>query len=147
MTWYDGPWGAGSLMSRSLEKTDYEDEATLFLKFKGILNQTLQTKGQDFISWCLRHGIEVTDEIDEIAPVEAFIIGYRTWQRLLGEKGEGKEYVLRVLAKAGIELDDKIVNFIVRIGDRVPVSHGEDLVYLFPRDFVDKALLFNMMPD
>lgn len=148
MNWYDGPWGPGAKMSRSLEKKDYEDESTLFVKFKGILTQEIQRNGvQDFASWCLKHGIEVVAEMDEIAPTEAFIVGYRTWERILGEQGKDKQHVLRVLAKAGLDLEDKIVDFIVRLGDRVPVSDNEDLVYLFPRDFVDKSLLFNMMPD
>lgn len=124
------------------EYKQYENEAILFMKFKGLLSSHQITS-----SWCLKHGIEVVTEMDEIAPMEAFLVGYRTWERILGEQGTDKQHVLRVIAKAGLDLDDKIVEFIVRLGDRVPVSDNEDLVYLFPRDLVDKALLFNIIPD
>jgi hypothetical protein len=136
-------------MLRSLgHDMNNEEENALFIKFKGILSQHLaRTWGQNLSEWCLRNEIEIITEIDEIAPMEAFILGYRTWERLSGLKGEGRDHVLCVLAKAGLDLDDKIVDFIVRLGDRVPVSDNEEVAYLFPRDFVNKALLFNMMPN
>lgn len=143
MIWYEAPWGPGTLMLRSfLEDIQYEDEAALLIKFKGLLSSHHITS-----EWCLRHGIEVITEMDDIAPMEAFLVGYRTWERILGEQGKCKQHVLRVLAKAGLDLEDKIVDFIVQLGDRIPVSENEDLVYLFPRDFVNKVLLFGTLPD
>lgn len=140
----DGP---ATLMLRSLVQDEHLEENSSFVKFKGLLTPRLYGGNQDIFQWCLKHGVEVVSEMDEIAPVEAFMIGYRTWERILGEKGEGREHVLKVLGGAGIELEDKIVDFLVRIGDRVPVSLSEDLVFIFTRDLYDKVLLFNMIPE
>lgn len=137
---------AYTLASRAFVQNEHLEESSAYIKFKGLVSGRLY-RSDDLNSWCLRYGVEIIPEMDEIAPIEAFVVGYRTWERILGKKGEGREHVLDVIAGAGLELDDKIVDFLVRLGDRVPVSESEDLVFLFPRDLYDKILVFNMVPD
>lgn len=103
-----------------------EDEVRRFLKFKELVQGMISSVNVNH--WCLRHGVEIVQEIPEIAPMEVFFIGLK-----MNPKPDG--------------LSDEVLGFIERVGDRVPVSDNEDFAYLFPRDMYEKILFFNMLPD
>ena len=128
--------------------SDFKTENELFITFKSLIRKKI-LKCERVNDWCLRHGVEIIPEMHEIAPIEAFIFAYRVVDGMFpDEKGSTKtERVREVSERSNLGVSEDVLNLILKIGDRVPVSIDEDLVYLFPRDFYDKVLLFNMVPD
>lgn len=104
--------------------SNMEDEVRRFLKFKGLVQGMISSVAVNH--WCLRHGVEIVQEIPEISPMEVFFIGLRT---------EGAD-----------EMSPGVEALVARVGDRVPVSDNEDFAYLFPRDLYEKILLFETVP-
>lgn len=109
-----------------MENSHYE-ETVRFVKFKELVMEKLSSV--DVNHWCLRNGIEIVRERNEIAPMEVFFLGLR----LGGLPPEGPS--------------PETLDFISHVGDRVPVSDNEDFAYLFPRDMYEKVLLFQILPD
>lgn len=108
---------------RSVDEQVYEEAARNFLKFKGLVYRKITSE-----QWCWNHGIQIVPEmIPEIEPAEIFFLAWR-------------------LSDKRPEVSKEILDFVEKVGDRVPVS-DEDRVYLFPRDLHDKILLFNAVPD
>lgn len=108
-------------------KNNHYDEAVRFVKFKELVMEKLSSVGVNH--WCLRNGIEIVPERDELAPMEVFFLGVRLGG-ILPERA-----------------DPGVLDFISHVGDRVPVSDNEDFAYLFPRDMYEKALFFQTLPD
>lgn len=99
---------------------DYLAEIRRFTKFKGVVSEVLQSVRSH--EWCVRNGVDIIPEVEEIAPMELFFLGMRAE----GRQPES-EYAI--------------------VGDRIPVSDGDGWVYVFPRDLYEKILVFGMIPD
>jgi hypothetical protein len=106
------------------------DETRKFLKFKDIVGPKLNSV--DVNLWCVRHDVEIIEELPEVAPIETFFLAYRS-----------------AVDKTPYEnlLDEKVRCFIRHVGDRIAVSDNEDFAYLFPRDLYEKILVFGTVPD
>jgi hypothetical protein len=106
---------------RSVDSEVYEEAARKFMKFKGRVYGKIASE-----EWCFRHGVEIVSEsIPEIEPIEVFFLAWR-----LAENHP---------------VSKEIMDFIEKVGDRIPVS-DEERVYLFPKDLHDKILLFGVAP-
>lgn len=108
-----------------MENSHYE-ETVRFVKFKELVMEKLSSV--DVNHWCLRNGVEIVQEMSEIAPIEVFFLGLN-----ISPMPDG--------------LSEETIRFVERVGDRVPVSDNEDFAYLFPKELYDKILVFGMLPD
>lgn len=106
---------------RSVDREVYENAARKFMKFKGLVYGKITSE-----EWCWRNGVEIAQEIPEIEPAEVFFLAWR-------------------LADERPEVPREILEFVERVGDRVPVS-DEERIYLFPRDLYEKILVFLSVP-
>lgn len=107
---------------RSVDQEVYETAARKFMKFKGRVYGKIGSE-----DWCFRHGVEILSEsIPEIEPMEVFFLAWR-------------------LTEDRMDVSKEILDLIEKVGDRIPVS-DEERVYLFPKDFYDKVLLFGTAP-
>ena len=106
---------------RSVDEEVYEEAARRFLKFKGLVYGKMDSE-----DWCWRNGVQIVQEILEIEPAEVFFIAWR-------------------LSDSRPDVPKEILEFVEKVGDRVPVS-DEERVYLFPKDLHDKIVMFGATP-
>lgn len=118
METFDGPLAN---VFRSVDQEVYENAARKFMKFKGLVYRRIDSE-----EWCWRNGVEIVQEMPEIEPAEVFFLAWR-------------------LSDERPEVPKEIMEFVERVGDRIPVSDDER-VFLFPRDLHDKIVVFGATP-
>jgi hypothetical protein len=139
---------------------EYLQEMDRLSKFKQIVGPVLGSV--DSHTWCLRNGVEIVPEQEDLKPTEVFCMGFRVWERMYGGASTRKG-IVRVLEAGLMEANmsmmwnqllmsdidegERFVDFLVRLAGRVPVNEEDsDWLFLFPRDLYEKILVLGFAP-
>lgn len=136
---------------------DYVLESDRLLKFKQIVSPVLNSV--DSHLWCVRNGVDIIPEVEEISPTELFCMNFRVWERMFG-RASTREDVVRVV-REGLRketqtevdvADEKFIDFLAMVAGRVVINETDGLgeatshIFLFPRDLYEKILILGFAP-